>query len=390
MRKIGSVVGVKFFVLMMVSSLLLGLTGFAFAAKEPYKIGGIFSITGGASFLGEPQRNTARMIEEMINARGGINGHPLQIIIEDTAGDETKTINAVKKLIHVDKVLAIVGPSRSGTTMAVIPVVEKDKVMLVSCAAAEEIVSPVKRWVFKTAQKDSDAVRRIYEHMNGKGISRIAIITATTAFGDEGRKWLKQLAPEYGITIIADEAYSPQDTDMTVQITRIRASGAEAIVNWSIVPAQSIIPRNMQQLGVRIPLFQSHGFGNIKYVELAGEAAEGIIFPGGGLLAVDTLSDDHPQKKVLSQYQDMYESKFKEDVSGFGGYAWDGIWLVINALQEVGADSEAIRNYIENTRGFVGTSGVFNFSPEDHCGLDKEAFELLTVREGKFVVLGSE
>jgi len=351
-----------------------------------YKVGAVFAVTGPAAWLGTPERNTARMIEEKINAAGGINGYPLELIIEDTVGDPTKTVTAVKKLITKDEVLAIVGPSRSGTTLAVIPIVEEAEVPLVSCAAAEAIVVPVKRWVFKTPQKDSDAAIRIYEYMNEQEISKIAIITGTTGFGDQGRKQLKKIAPDFGITIVADETYGPEDTDMTAQLTKIKAIEAEAVVNWSIVPGQVIVAKNMRQLGMKIPLFQSHGFGNIKYAQTAGEAGEGIIFPCGRLLAVDTLPDDHPQKQVLAQYKKEYESKFNEDVSTFGGHAWDGLQLIIAALEEVGPDREKIRDYLENTKNFVGTGGVFNFSPEDHNGLTKDAFEMLTVKNEKFVV----
>jgi len=352
-----------------------------------YKVGAIFAVTGPAAWLGTPERNTAKMIEEEVNKAGGINGHPLEIIIEDTVGDPTRTVTAAKKLITKDEVLAIVGPSRSGTTMAVIPIVEEAKVPLVSCAAAEAIVVPVKRWVFKTPQKDSDAAMRIYETMREQGISKIAIITGTTGFGDQGRKQLKKLAPELEIEIVADETYGPNDTDMTAQLTKIKASEAQAVVNWSIVPGQVIVAKNMRQLGMKIPLFQSHGFGNIKYAQTAGEAGEGIIFPCGRLLAVDTLADDHPQKEVLAKYKKEYEAKHEEDVSTFGGHAWDGLQLVIAALREVGPDREKIRDYIENTKNFVGTGGIFNFSPEDHSGLTKDAFEMLTVKNGKFVVL---
>ena len=351
-----------------------------------YKVGAVFAVTGPAAWLGTPERNTARMIEEKINAAGGINGYPLELIIEDTVGDPTKTVTAVKKLITKDEVLAIVGPSRSGTTLAVIPIVEEAEVPLVSCAAAEAIVVPVKRWVFKTPQKDSDAAIRIYEYMNEQEISKIAIITGTTGFGDQGRKQLKKLAAEFGISIVADETYGPEDTDMTAQLTKIKAIEAEAVVNWSIVPGQVIVAKNMRQLGMKIPLFQSHGFGNIKYAQTAGEAGEGIIFPCGRLLAVDTLADDHPQKEVLAQYKKEYESKFNEDVSTFGGHAWDGLQLIIAALEEAGPDREKIRDYLENTKNFVGTGGVFNFSPEDHNGLTKDAFEMLTIKNEKFVV----
>jgi branched-chain amino acid transport system substrate-binding protein len=352
-----------------------------------YKVGAIFAVTGPAAWLGTPERNTAKMIEQEVNKAGGINGHPLEIIIEDTVGDPTKTVTAAKKLITKDEVLAIVGPSRSGTTMAVIPIVEEAKVPLISCAAAESIVIPVKPWVFKTPQKDSDAAVKIYETMRERGISKIAIITATSGFGDQGRKQLKKLTPEFEIEIVADETYGPDDTDMTAQLTKIKASEAQAVVNWSIVPGQVIVAKNMRQLGMKIPLFQSHGFGNIKYAQTAGEAGEGIIFPCGRLLAVDTLADDHPQKEVLAKYKKEYEAKYEEDVSTFGGHAWDGLQLVIAALREVGPDREKIRDYIENTKNFVGTGGIFNFSPEDHSGLTKDAFEMLTVKNEKFVVL---
>ncbi|TEU02340.1 ABC transporter substrate-binding protein, partial [Candidatus Aerophobetes bacterium] len=319
--------------------------------KKPlvtYKVGALLSVTGPAAWLGTPERNTVRMIEEEINEAGGINGHPLEVIVEDTVGDATKTVTAAKKLISKDEVLAIVGPSRSGTTMAVIPIVEEAEIPLVSCAAAEAIVVPVKRWVFKTPQKDSDAAIRIYEYMKEQGISKIAIITGTTGFGDQGRQQLKKFAPDFDITIVVDETYGPEDTDMTAQLTKIKASEAEALVNWSIVAGQVIVAKNMRQLAMEIPLFQSHGFGNVKYAQTAGEAGEGIIFPCGRLLAVDTLAEDHPQKEVLTRYKEEYEAKYNEDVSTFGGHAWDALYLVIEALEEVGPDRGKIRDYIEN------------------------------------------
>jgi branched-chain amino acid transport system substrate-binding protein len=375
---------ITFFVVFVAFSIPLCLE-----AKDPksYKIGGVFAITGPASWLGEPERNTMVMITDMVNAKGGINGIPIEAVIEDTVGDETKAVNAVKKLINSDKVLAIVGPSRSGTTMAVIPIVEKGETTLISCAAAETIINPVKKWVFKTPQSDRDAAVRIFEYMKSHGISRVAIISGTTGFGSAGREQLKILAPDYGIRIVADETYGPQDTDMTPQLTKIRGTNAQAVINWSIVPAQAIVAKNMVQLGMKIPLFQSHGFGNIKFVEAAGKAAEGIIFPAGRLLAADTVPASDPQQKVLIEYKTMYESKYHDPVSTFGGHAWDAMWMVVEALKHAGADKEGIRAYIETIHGFVGTGGIFNYSPTDHYGLTPEAFEMLTVKNGKFVVL---
>ncbi len=359
-----------------------------YAEPEAYHVGCAFAVTGKASWLGEPERNTARMVADKINANGGINGHKIVLHIEDTQGENTRAVNAVKKLIQKDKVCAIIGPSRSGTSLAAIPVAEKAGVPLLSCAAAAKITNPPeeRRWTFKMGQNDSDAVRKIYDHMRANGISKIGILTGTTGFGAAGREQLKGLAEGYEIEIVADETYSPGATDMTAQLVKIRSSGAQAMVNWSIVPAQSIVPKNMRQLSLGMPLYQSHGFANVKYAEAAGEAAEGSIFPAGRIMAAKSLPDDHPQKEVLMQYKTNYEKQFNDHVSTFGGHAWDGMHLIAAALEKVGDDRAGIRDYLENTR-FVGIGGIFEFSPTDHCGLDKSAFELLTVKDGSFVVL---
>jgi branched-chain amino acid transport system substrate-binding protein len=357
---------------------------FSYAA-EPYKVGAVFAITGPAAWLGEPERNSVKMLQEEINAQGGINGHPLELVIEDTVGEETRAVLAVNKLINKDNVLAIVGPSRSGTTMAVIPIVDKAQVPLVSCASAQEIVTPVKKWVFKTAQNDSDGVIKIYEKMKEMNLSKVAIISSTDGYGMEGRKHLKRFAPEMGITVVADETYGPKDTDMTAQLTKVKGTDAQAVVNWSIVPGQTTVIKNRRQLVMTIQLFQSPGFGNIKYAQAAGDSAEGLLFPALRLLMVDALPKDHPQKAILTKYKKDYESRFKSDVTTFGGHAYDALSLVVAALKAVGPDRAKIRDHIENTKNFVGTGGVFNYSPEDHVGLHKDALEIYTVKNGAFV-----
>lgn len=358
------------------------------AGLKDYDVGCVFAKTGKASWLGEPEWNTAEMIAKEINAAGGINGHKLVLHLEDTGGENTRAVNAVKKLINNVKVCTIIGPSRTGTSMAVKAIVQKAKIPLVSCAGAAVIVTPAKdnKWVFKVPQMDSDCVKRIYDHMASKGITKIGIITGTTGFGAAGRSQLKDIAVEYKLEIVADETYSPADTDMTAQLLKIKNGGAQALVNWSIVPAQSIVPQNMKQLKLAIPLYQSHGFGNVKYAAAAGEAGNGIMFPGGRLLAADTVLDTNPQKKVLVGYKAAYEKTYNDTVSTFGGHAYDALWIVVNALKKVGDDPAKLRDEIENAE-FVGTAGVFKMSPEDHCGLGKDAFEMLTVQDGKFVVL---
>jgi branched-chain amino acid transport system substrate-binding protein len=157
------------------------------------------------------------------------------------------------------------------------------------------------------------------------------------------------------------------------------------VVNWSIEPAQAIVAKNMRQAGWDVPLFQSHGFANIKYAEAGGAASEGIIFPAGRLLIAGLLPDSHPQKAVLVKYVTDYEGKYKENASTFGGHGYDALMLLDAAIKAGGADREKIRASLETIKDFPGTDGVFTFSATDHNGLGIDAFEMMTVKDGKFI-----
>jgi len=358
------------------------------SGKGPIKIGGLFSITGPNSFLGEPERNSMQLLTEQINAKGGNNGRPLKVVIYDDEGDETKARLNAEKLIDKDKVLAIVGPSLTGTTMAIIPVVEKAEVPLISCAAGVKITTPVKKWVFKTPQTDVMAVSKIYDFMKRQGIRKIAILTVSNAFGDSGREQLIEQAASSGFQIVAEEKYGANDADMTPQLTKIRGLSPDAIVCWGTNPGPAVVAKDMQQLGIKTPLYQSHGIASKKFIELAGPAADGIILPTGKILVAKTLPDSDPQKPGLLKYIGDYEAKYKSAVSGFGGYAWEGLEMVALALQKAGADRGKIRDEIEKINAYVGISGIFRLSPQDHNGLSKdEAFVMVRIVNGDWQIL---
>jgi branched-chain amino acid transport system substrate-binding protein len=354
-------------------------------AKETIKIGAILGVTGPAANLGGPEARTLEMLVQEINKKGGIKGDPVELIIKDSSASPEKAISFAKQLIDEDKVFAIIGPSTSGETKKIKSLAEDGKTILLSCAAAEEIVKPVGKYVFKTPQNDSHAVRKIYDQMKKAGISKIGVVSSNTGFGKAGKEQLEKLAPEYGITIVANEVYDKEATDLTAVVTKLKAAGVQAFVNWSIEPAQAIVIKNARQIGLEIPIFQSHGFGNIQYVKAAGPAAEGVIFPAGRLLVAESLPADNKQKTLLTKYKKDYEARFHEDVSTFGGHAYDAFTILVKAIETAGLDKEKVRTAIENTQGFVGTAGIFNFSAQDHNGLAIDAFEMLTVKNGRFV-----
>ncbi|MGZ3607848.1 MAG: ABC transporter substrate-binding protein [Syntrophales bacterium] len=356
-------------------------------SQEPIKIGGLFAVTGPPSFLGEPERNTANMVVDQINKTGGIKGRKLKLVFYDTQGDATKAVQAATRLIKEDRVSAIIGPSTTGETMAVIPVVEAAGIPLISCAAGIKITEPLKKWVFKTAQNDSLAVERIYDHLRKRNISNIAILTVSDGFGASGREQLKLRAKNSGITIVSDEVYSPNDTDMTAQLVKIRGSKAQAIICWGTNPGPAKVARNAKQLGLNLPLYMSHGVSSKKFIELAGDASEGIILPSGRVVVANVLPKSDQQKKSLLAFVNDYRSHFKVDGDHFGGHAWDAVMLLKGAIERGGDSSAAIRNELENTRNFRGIGGIFNFTSQDHAGLTKEAFVLVTIKNKEWMLV---
>ena len=377
----------------MVVCLMMVIMGMAISgyvrAEEPYKIGAAFALTGPAASLGIPEKNTAEMLMEQINAAGGINGHKLEIIIYDTAGDETTTRTRVDKLINVDKVCAIVGPTRSGTSLAIIDMVQNAQIPNISCAASVKIVEPVgeRKWVFKTPQSDVLAGERIAVYLKEQKLTKVAIITTKDPFGASGKEQLEVLFPKSGIEIVAKEEFNEKDPDVMSQLTKIKAANPQAVVCWSVSPGGATVTRNMKsELKMDIPLIMSHGVANMEYIKLAGEAANGVLFPAGKLPVASELPDKDPQKKLLVKYTQDYKAKFNEEPSTFGGHAWDAFNLVINAMRKVGDDKAKIRDEIEKTKNFVGTGGVFNFSPKDHNGLTKECLIMVKITNGKWTL----
>ena len=305
----------------------------------------------------------------------------------DTQGDATKAVQLANKLIKNDKVLAIIGPSTTGETMAIIPLVEKEQIPLISCAAGVKITDPVKKWVFKTPANDHVAAEKILDYAARLKQRNIALLTVSDSFGSSGREQLKALAARKGFTVVADEVYSPKDTDMTAQLTKIRGIKPDAIICWGTNPGPAVITRNVKQLGIKIPLYMSHGVASKKYIELAGaDAAEGVVLPAGKLAVYDKLKKNDSQLKVLKDYDNSYKKAYGVEVSTFGGYAYDAFHLILAALKKGEATTENIRSGIEKQHKLIGVSGVFSMSDKDHNGLDLSAFEMVRISKGDWLI----
>ena len=357
-------------------------------AQEPIRIGAFLSSTGPAAFLGDPELKTLELYVDKLNADGGVIGRKLQLVAYDSTGDAEKARTFVKRLIEQDKVDIIVGGSTTGGTMAAVPLVEAAGMPFISLAGAVVIVEPVKKWVFKTPHTDRMACEKIFADMQTRKMTKAAIIAGTGGFDKSMRAECLKVVGGYGIEVVADETYGASDTDMTTQLTKIKGSNAQAVLNAGFGQGPAIVTRNYRQVGLTLPLYQSHGVPSREYIKLSGAAAEGVRLPAAALLVANLLPDNDPQKPIVVGYTKAYADKYKSDVSTFGGHAYDGLMLAVNAIKAAGSTDKAkVRDALEATKGYIGTGGIVNMSAKDHMGLDLSAFRMLEVRNGDWTLV---
>ena len=352
-------------------------------AQEPIRVGAFVSATGPAAFLGDPEQKTLELYVERLNASGGLIGRQLQLVVYDDAGDAEKARTFVKRLVEQDRVDVIVGGSTTGTTMAAVPLAEQAQVPFVSLAGAVVIVEPTKKWVFKTPHTDRMACEKIYADLRARNLTKLALISGAGGFDKSMRTECMKVAGKYGVEVVADETYGAADNDMTAQLTKIRSSSAQAVLNAGFGQGPAMVTRNYRQVGLSLPLYQSHGVASKEYIKLSGPAAEGVRLPAAALLVADLLLDSDPQKPVVTAYRKAYEERFKSDVSTFGGHAYDGLMLAVEAIGRAGsADKAKVLDALESTKGYVGTGGVVTMSASDHMGLGLDAFQMLEIKGG--------
>ena len=380
--------------ILIIAALALGYATQPSLAAEPIKLGAFFALSGPAAHIGTPTKLVAQMVVDKINKEGGINGRPIELVLGDTESDPAKAAVIAKKFIFSDKVAAIIGPTSTAEGMSVKKIVEEAGVPTFMTVGGDPVImggnfGPY-TYVFKSPQRSSTAVRKLYGYLKAKGMTKVALFTASDSFGKDGLGWLERLAPEFGISFTAKESFGPSDTDMTAQLTKIKNSAPQAIVTWTIGPAGSIVAKNKLQLGMTIPLFQCHGLPDPKYIELAGKASEGDRMPATKLMVADALPASDPQVKVITEFIRLYRDVYKHDkefpINTHSGYAWDAITIVANAMKKAGTDPKALRAALEETKGYVGVSGVYNLTAEDHNGLGVDSLVMVQVKDGRFVL----
>ena len=347
------------------------------------KIGAVFSMTGPNSPLGVPEKQAVEMQVKKLNQSGGFNGKPIELIIEDDKSDNTEAVKAIRKLHKTDGVVAVLGSSGSGPSLGMVEYASKQKLPLISMAAADQITNPAQSGIYKTPHTDIHGTKRIYQFLKEKGWAKVGILYDSNTYGSGWGKQLKKYAPEYGLTLVSEEKYGTKDSSMSTQLTKIKSSGAQVLIIAGTNPAPSTVVKEAKQLGLTIPIVSSHGSANEKFLELAGESAEGIYMVAGKLLIPDQLKADDPQTPVIKDFVTNYKESYLVLPDGFAGYSYDGLNMIIEALKSVDGDTSKLGEAIEKVN-YIGVTGQFRFSKTDHNGLKEDSMVILQVKGGKY------
>jgi len=364
--------------------LIAGCGGSDTKKSDTIKIGAVVSLTGTYAGLGEPEKNTLEMEVKRINDAGGINGKKVELIIEDDATDEAKAAAATSKLIDQDGVVAVIGATGTGQTMAMRGDIDRAKIPQVSMAGGTVITTPVDPLVFATPWSNLIVVPFTLDYLKKQGITKIGLISDTGGFGKDGQAVIKEAAPKAGITVVSDQTFNPGDTDMTAQLTKIKNSDAQAVVMWTAGSEAATIAKNAKALGIGLPIYGSHGIARKEFITGAGPAAEGVKFAAGKVLIPDAYGQGTEAYKTATDFIARYTAAYGDPPSTFAGHAYDALYLITDAAKRVSGDltPAALRDQIEQTTDFVGIGGTFSFSPTDHNGMTSGDLTMYEIKNG--------
>ncbi|QVQ53735.1 ABC transporter substrate-binding protein [Spiractinospora alimapuensis] len=357
--------------------------------EGPIRIGAVLDITGAGAQLAAPQKNALEMLVDQLNEDGGVDGREVEVIIRDNQSEEDVAAREMNSLVNEENVDIVFGASRTGPSLAMREIAEENEIPMISLAANIAIIDDAE-WIFKTAQNDSIVLERMLDYVEGQGWETAGLMRDSSGFGEGVEETIEELGAERGVELIGTERFTPDATDFTAQTVNIRDLDADVNFIWGIPPSASLAQVAYDDLDIETPLVQSHGIGEDEFLETAGAAANGIVFPIGRILVADQLPDDDPQAEVIQSFHADYVEEFGSNPSTFAGHAWDAFHLSVDAFEEVGTDPHEVRDYLESVEGFVGITGTFNMSPEDHSGLGTDALVYVTVEDEEFVLMDEQ
>lgn len=352
------------------------------ADTTPIPLGILVSETGPASWLGDPEIKGAKLAVEEVNARGGINGRPLTLVIYNDESSPEKAVIGARKLIEQDKVTAIIGTSLVATSKAVAPLVKDAGPIVFSLSGGYEPENP---YMFAGSVQTRHMQDTIMDWMKTKGLKKVALLATSDSTGQVAAEAIKKVAPENGVAVVALERMNTNDVDVTPQLSRIRSAGPDVVVAWLTGKPAGVVVKNYAQLGLSYPLFLSHG--NISYSFIGSIKSfqpNMLLMPSSKDVVWNDLPANDPQRARNEAFHKRYFERYKQHADFGPPVAYDAVMLVSEAMQKAGTQPAKMRDALESLRGHVGLVGVYDLSKTDHRGTGRKDTVIMQIKNGDF------
>jgi len=356
-------------------------------AQAPIKMGGAFGLTGYLAVLDTAIMEGAQLAVERINSTGGLlNGRKITFLVEENKSQPSSMVTAFRKLSEQDQISVLVAGCSSAATHAIAPTQGKQKIPSVVCATLPPSEDQVGRqWVFTTLPNLQFDISQRFGYLRGLNVTRVGMIMDTTPYGAIQRKVAEASAKDFNITIVGIEQYRPEDSDLTPQLTKLRATNLQALMQLGSGASTGIIAKAMDDLGMTVPFVADLSVNPTEVYKVAGAASNKVVFPAFPPTVYDALPDTDPRKAAGQEFMRMWRAKYgAERDATWGGRGWDAVMLLADGIKRAGStDGDKVRAALDTVKDFVGTCSLYTFEPTNHDGVRQSPFFMARMENGR-------
>jgi len=364
--------------------------------KPPIKIGVLMELTGVYASSGVYGHKSVTAYAKAFNAKGGMDGHPIELIVIDNQSKPDLTVAGYRKLVNDDKVHAVVCCGVTALSLVIKPFTKQLKVPTFASGQAADVISPpdTATWIFRPNVSQESNLRLQLESAKKAGVKNVALMGVNNAYGTIAGKLLTTIAPEYGLTVTGTQFFEAAATDVKAQLSLLQATKPDAIIVWAIGPQATLVAKNAQELAIKTKVYHSMGAANTEFIRDGGTATDGnYVSASIAMVPLAAMLPGDPGYLALKEYSDAWIAAEGRTGDDFGRTPWEAMSLLAAAIKAKKPDltkveeaRSAIRDGIEGIRNFQGLVGTINMSPEDHSGIGMGGGQMLLIKNGRFTV----
>ena len=369
--------------LVLASILALTAADLAWAQKAPpIKVGAVLRLTIGAEH-GIPARRGVELAVEEVNAQGGIQGRRVELIVEDEKDKPAEAVTSVKKLIEVDKVVAMVGPMTSGGILAAGPVAEQAKIVAITPTATSPKVTGMGAYIYRSCSRIDLQSKALTEYVVQRFKPKsAAILYSNEPYGKGAADAFAQDFKRLGVKVEPVESFMRGSRDFMAQLTKIKAANPDIIFIPGYTPETAPAAAQARQLGMKQPIFGVYGDMDPVYAQLAGAAAEGHIIAG----EYDEDYDTPRNRKFRERYHALVKKDPKEPFNiMFAALTYDAMSLILEGMKKYGPTPEGVKRFLDEVKEFDGVTGKLTFDPKHDVTKPGVGVYILEIKGGRYV-----